>query len=363
MTFAIAAAGTGGHVFPALAVGEALVSAGVDRSEVAFIGGARIEASVFPQAGFPFHQIEVQGLQRGEILANLRIPAILMRARRRAVHILVERKVRAVLGFGNYITVPVALAAQRLSVPLFIHEQNAHAGLANRMVTRLAEASFVSFPNTPQLVRTEFTGNPLRAMFATFDRRALQSEALAHFGLKPDPFTVGVYGGSLGAKAVNDAIVALAAHWEGPPIQLVHLVGSNGAELVGADLTAGAGITRWVRRTFEDRMDLFFAASDLVIARASGSVAEMLATATPSILVPGAFGSSGHQAANAAHAAEVGAAVVVHESELASLPSVVSRLVDEPDRLGAMADAARANSRPSAAATVAARLMEAAHAA
>jgi UDP-N-acetylglucosamine--N-acetylmuramyl-(pentapeptide) pyrophosphoryl-undecaprenol N-acetylglucosamine transferase len=341
-------------------VGEALVAAGVAQEDVAFIGGDRLEARVFPEAGFPFLQIEVQGLQRGEILANLRIPAILVRARRRAIQIVRERKVDAVLGFGNYITVPVAMAARRLAVPLFIHEQNAHAGLANRMVSRWARESFVSFPNTAGLTRPTYTGNPLRAIFTGFDRDGLRSGAQTHFGLVPDRVTIGVYGGSLGAKAINDAVVRMVAEWEGPEIQLVHLVGRNGAELIDAQLKQGERVGVWNRRSFEDRMDLFFAASDLVIARASGSIAEMLATATPSILVPGGFGSSGHQAANAEFAARTGAARVLPEAQLGTLGAVVEALVGEPGRLAAMAAAARSHARPDAAETIAHRLLEAA---
>ncbi|MDH3500021.1 MAG: glycosyltransferase, partial [Acidimicrobiia bacterium] len=189
MTFAIAAAGTGGHVYPGLAVGEALVAAGIRPSDIVCIGGDRLEATVFPDAGFPFEQLGIRGLQRGKLVENLGLPGLLHRARARALAILDERKVKAVLGFGNYITVPVAMAARRRQLALFVHEQNAHPGMANRLASRWAQRSFVSFPDTPQLHRAEFTGNPLRQIFREFDRDKLRPRAIEYYGLRPQRVT------------------------------------------------------------------------------------------------------------------------------------------------------------------------------
>lgn len=359
MKYALAAAGTGGHVYPALAVGEALTAAGIAPSDVVFIGGDRLEASAVPAAGFPFEALEVRGLTRGKVAVNLGIPRMLLRARARAAAILHDEKVRVVLGFGNYITVPVALAARQHQIPFFVHEQNAHPGLANRLVSRWAERAFVSFPDTPQLRRPEFTGNPLRSQFDGFDRAALRPRALARYGLEPDRLTLGVFGGSLGARAINDAVSAMLAAWNGPPLQVVHLVGENrGTESVTGRSTAGV---RREIRSFEDRMDLFYAAVDFVIARAGGGIAEVLATATPAILIPGGFGSGGHQMANADYAARAGAAVVVPETELARLGVVVAEIAVDSDRRLSMATAARRIARPDAAHVIARYLMAAAH--
>ncbi len=358
MTYAIAAAGTGGHIYPALAVGEALTAAGVAPSDVVFIGGDRLEATVFPKAGFPFERLDVWGFQRSRIAANMGIPRMLWRARSRAAAIMYEHKVRVVLGFGNYITVPVALAAASRRVPLFLHEQNAHPGLANRVASRWARASFVSFPDTPQLRRPTFTGNPLRALFHDFDRDRLRPEARARYHLADDRPTLGVFGGSLGARAINQAVVEMLSEWGWPQIQVVHLAGRERYPEV-APKASSTSMT-WTVLDFEDRMDLFYAAVDLVVARAGGGIAEILATGTPAILVPGGFGSGGHQLANARYAAGAGAAVILEEARLSELGSVVGRLIGDRPALGEMRVAARKIARPDAAETIATRLLEAA---
>lgn len=270
-----------------------------------------------------------------------------------------EHKVGVVLGFGNYITVPVAMAARKLDIPLFVHEQNAHPGLANRLASRWAERAFVSFPDTPQLHGPEFTGNPLRSQFDGFDRDVLRSRARERYGFDTDRFTLGVFGGSLGARAINDAVAAMLASWSGPPVQVIHLVGDKGTP-DPAERRSPAAV-RWTVRPFEDRMDLFYAALDLVIARAGGGIAEVLATATPAILIPGGFGSGGHQLANAEYAVEAGAAEIVPEAELSRLTSVVAELAIDPDRRLGMSAAARSIARTDAAHVIARRLMAAAH--
>lgn len=359
MTFAIAAAGTGGHVFPGLAVGEALVDLGVRRDHILFVGGDRLEATVFPDAGYPFLAVEVRGLQRRLTLANLAVPLLVWKARNVIRGEFADRGVSAALGLGNYVTVPFGWAAHAAGIPFFIAEQNAHAGLGNRIAQRWARDAFVSFPATSGLARQTVTGNPIRAQLARFDRAALRQEAVQHYALDPRLPTVGVFGGSLGAGAINDAVSAMVAGWDGPPMQVLHLVGTRNHDEI-ADRQRVTGGAPWRVVGFEPRMELFFAAADLVVARAGGGVAEVTATGSPAILIPGGFGSGGHQEANAAAVAGAGAAVVLAQSELDRLPEVVAGLVADPERRKAMAAAARAYAHPDAARTIATRLMEAA---
>ncbi|CAN5851030.1 undecaprenyldiphospho-muramoylpentapeptide beta-N-acetylglucosaminyltransferase [soil metagenome] len=355
MTFAIAAAGTGGHVFPGLAVGEALVAAGVDRTQVLFVGGDRLEATVYPESGFPFLGVELAGLQRRLSLANLALPAVVARAVASIGSELAARRVAVLLGLGGYVTVPAGLAARRRGTRLAIAEQNADAGLANRFMARLAERVFTAFPSTHGLSAGEWVGNPIRRPLATFERAPIRDAARAGFGLTGDSPVVGVFGGSLGAGAVNAAVASMIETWRGPPVQFLHLAGRGGPEMKAA---ARVSPIRWVVLDFCDEMDHFYAASDLVIARAGGSVAELTATSTPSILVPGGFGSGGHQAANARALAGAGAAVIVTEDEFASLPGVVSSLVTDAERLSAMATACSLLARPRAAESIAEALIE-----
>ncbi len=355
MGFVVAAAGTGGHVYPGLAVAEALVEAGVDRSEILTIGGDRVESTVFPENGFEFLQLELRGLKRSLSPKNLTLPAVVLKARKRVAEELANRNVGAVLGMGGYVTVPVAMAAQRTGTPLIVSEQNAGAGLANRIAARWAERVFVSFPDTIGLPGAEWVGNPVRSSISNFDRASLQAKAWSYYGLDPDVFVLGVFGGSLGARVINEAVAGALHHWDGPPLQVVHLVGRAHSD----DYAEREASVRWVRKGFEGRMDLFFAASDLVLARAGGAVAEISATATPSVLVPGEFGSTGHQAENAAYLENAGAAVVVPESALASLQSVLTHMMSDPARLAAMSQDALEVARPDAAKAIAEAMIEA----
>jgi UDP-N-acetylglucosamine--N-acetylmuramyl-(pentapeptide) pyrophosphoryl-undecaprenol N-acetylglucosamine transferase len=354
MTYAIAAAGTGGHVFPGLAVGEALVALGIPPADVLFVGGGRLEAEVYPAAGFPFTGVELAGLQRRLTLSNLRLPLVVMRAARALRSVFEERKVRSVLGLGGYVTVPAGLAATGAGAALMLSEQNALAGLANRLMARRAVRVFGSFPATRHLPRAEWVGNPVREELARFDRRTLRLPAREGYGLALDRPVVGVVGGSLGAGAINQAVADMLQTPR--PFQVLHLAGTAHAPRFRE--AAAAGANRWEVVGFENQMARFYAASDLVVARSGGAVAELTATATPAVLIPGSFGSAGHQQANAAVLARAGAAVVLAETELRRLGDLIGELVADQGRLAAMASAARSLAKPAAAADVAAALRQ-----
>ena len=213
MTFLIAAAGTGGHVFPGLAVGEALVDRGVARSDVLFVGGNRMEAMVCPEEGFPFLEVDIRGLRRSLSPSNLGLPLVVRRASTRISEAIEQRQIGAVLGMGGYVTIPAGLAARRSGTPLFVSEQNATAGLASRIASRWAARTFGSFPETEGLGRAEWVGNPVRRAFWDFDRARLRPAALERWELDPSLPVVGVFGGSLGSGVINAAISTLLASW------------------------------------------------------------------------------------------------------------------------------------------------------
>jgi UDP-N-acetylglucosamine:LPS N-acetylglucosamine transferase len=358
MSYLIAAAGTGGHVFPGLSVAEALVHRGAGREEVLFVGGDRLESRIYPEAGYPFLQVEMRGLQRQVTPSNLRLPMVVWRARAKIKEAISERRVRVVLGMGGYITIPAAMAAKAAGAVLMNAEQNAEAGLANRVVSRWAERTFGAFPSTGGLPRAEWLGNPVRREFWDFDRTLLRSKAMARYGLRGEGPVLGVLGGSLGARILNTAIAEMVARWQGPEIEVIHLTGPE-APGIGPEPSPPDRVG-WLRIGFETEMDLFYAACDLVVARAGGAVAELTATATPAVLVPGGFGSSGHQGANARFLTSVGAAVTIAEEEIKSLPQEVSSLLADEQRLAAMREAARVIARPKAALSIATAMMEAA---
>ncbi len=358
MSYLIAAAGTGGHVFPGLAVAEALVASGVPRGDVRFIGGDRLEARVYPGEGYPFLQVEIRGLRRELTLTNLTLPLLVLRARKQIREAISEQGVRVVLGMGGYITFPTGMAAASAGVVFMNAEQNAEAGLANRLATRWASRTFAAFPDTKGLPGAEWVGNPVRSAFWDFDRAALRSQALARYRLGGDRPVLGVVGGSLGAKTLNTALSAMVAGWEGPAIDVVHLTGPE-APGIEPGPSVSERVT-WRRIGFEDEMALFYAGCDLVVARAGGAVAELTATATPAILVPGRFGSAGHQQENARSLTAAGAAATVPEGEIGLLPEVVRSLIRDETALSAMRGSAAAIARPKAALDIAAAMMEAA---
>ena len=357
MTFLIAAAGTGGHVFPGLSVAEALIDLDVQRSEILFVGGARLESKVYPEEGFPFLQVELRGLQRSLTVKNLTLPGVVLKARNRIQKAIAELGVRTVLGMGGYVTIPAGMAASRAKVPFFNSEQNAEAGLANRVAARWALKSFGSFPETAGLRGADWVGNPVREPFWSFQRPKRRPEALHRYGLSDDLPVLGVFGGSLGAGAINDAVAGLATTWSGRPMQILHLTGEQHLESLSG-LTPSPEV-EWKRVAFEDSMEMFYAVSDLVIARAGGAVAELTATSTPSILIPGDFGSSGHQAGNAEFLTRSGAAVSITQKNLDTLPQVVDARLFDVGALDRMRDSAARIAKPNAARTIAKAMLEA----
>lgn len=353
MTIVLAAAGTGGHVYPALAVAEALVERGVPRGEVAFFGGERLAAVAVPEAGFPFTGFDLPRLRRAWTIENLQIPRALRRTTRAMATALDRLQAGAVLGMSGYVTVPAAMAARRRDLPFFLQEQNASPGLASRFAARRAVATFLGLPGSSErLSRSRVVGNPLRSSFREFDRAALRAEARARYGLDDGSPTVGILGGSLGAQVLNEAAPAIARAVGDGGGAVVHLTGP------AADMTSmsDGGPVRWRCLAYEDRMELFYAAADLVVARAGAmTVSELAATSTPAVLVP--LESVGQQA-NAAALAEAGGAVVVFQRDRSELPRAVEDLLGDPQRLRAMAASAHGLHRGDAAGEIADALLE-----
>ncbi len=360
MTYAMAAAGTGGHVYPALAVADALVAAGVAAGDIVFFGGDRMEARAVPAAGYDFVPVEMRGLRRSLSPRNLSLPVVVRRARQVIADHLRERHVTVMTVFGGYIAVPAAGAARRAGATLFVQEQNAVPGLANRLVARRAAAAFVGFPDAAaRLPRARLTGNPLRASFARFDRAALAAEARRRYGLPAGPPVLGVLGGSLGARVLNEVTIRLADTLDADRIAIVHLTGRSHLDAVEA--RAARAPTPWAVRAFEDEMTWFYAAVDLVLSRAGAlTISELAATGTPGVVVPYALGTAGHQAANAAALEQAGGVVVMEERDIDRVPAAIEQLLGDPAQLEAMADAARAQGRPDAAEVIAAALRAAA---
>jgi len=357
VTYAIAAAGTGGHVYPAIAVADALVDRGIPTDEIVFFGGDRMEAEAVPAAGYRFVPVKIHGLRRSLSMENLELPGLVWRAAATMTETMAASGTKVVTVFGGYVSGPAAVAAGRAKATLFLHEQNAVPGLANRIISWRAETSFVAFPAAMDRLRhSRLVGNPLRRDLRRFDRRLLRPEARHRYDLPADVPVLGVLGGSLGAQVVNDVVARIADDADADQLAIVHLTGTAHHDTVAAR-AARSGIT-WRTVPFEDAMPMFYAAADLVLARAGAvTVSELAMTATPAVLVPlEAVGQEG----NADYLAHGGGAVVVPEASIDRVPVDVQQLMLDPERRRVMGAAAGALARPEAADVVAAVMAEAA---
>jgi UDP-N-acetylglucosamine--N-acetylmuramyl-(pentapeptide) pyrophosphoryl-undecaprenol N-acetylglucosamine transferase len=336
-------------VVPALAVADALRAEG---ARVVFVGGERAERTLVPAAGYELRTVAVEGLSRTNPLRAARAALRALAAVGAAGRILRELRPGAVLGGGGYVAGPVGLAAALGRVPLVLSEADSHLGLANRLLARWARRVCLAFPIAGREgERYRVTGRPVPP--PATDRAA----ARARFGLGEGEDCVLVFGGSLGARSINDAAVqALAdARW-----RVVHVAGAR-------DFPRLSGRVRGPRYQLLEYLDLpdfgqALLACDLCVARAGGSVFEIAAHGRPAILVPYPHATADHQAENARWMAAHGAAVVVPDGELTAqrLAGEVSALLGDRARLEAMGRASAALARPQAARDIAAEVLAAA---
>ena len=355
----IAAGGTGGHVMPGLALARALQER-APGTTVTFAGTRRgIETRVVRQAGFHLDLLPILPLSRRLSIESAASPFAAGLGTMLAWRLVRERRADVVVGMGGYVTLPVALGAHLAGVPVLLHEQNAVPGLANRLAARVAVTVAVGIPEATDhfpLGRAVPVGNPVRPELARLDRASARAEALHAFGLAPDRRTLLVFGGSQGARRINQALVAATELWPDPwQLQILHACGRRDEAAVREAWTAARPDARGllVRVVpFIERMDLAYAAADLALTRSGAiTVAELTATGTPAVLVPLPYATAGHQAANAQALARGGGAVVVNDAELdgQALVGAVAPLLADPERLARMAERMREMARPTAA--------------
>lgn len=337
MRVLLAGGGTAGHTSPLLATADALRRL-VPEAEITCLGTPRgLENRVVPEAGYPLELIPPVPLPRSVSADLFRVPGRLRTAVRETMAIFDRVQPDVVVGYGGYVSMPAYLAARRRKLPLVVHEQNALPGLANKVGARVASRVAVSFPDTP-LPKAEFVGLPIRRMISTLDRPALRAEARRSFGLDPDRPTLLVTGGSQGARKLNQSIASAAHALADAGVQVLHVVGPQGeAEPASSDVP-------YVVVPFVDRMDLAYAAADLVVCRAgASSVTEAAAVGLPAVFVPLPIGN-GEQAHNARPIVDAGGALLIDDSALTAewVAGTVPALATDPDRLAAMSSAASA---------------------
>lgn len=328
---------------PALAVADALRARG---AEVVFVGGERAEAELVPAAGYEFHRLRVAGLDRRNPLRAARALLRAAAAVVRSLRLLRALRADAVIGGGGYVAGPVGLAAVLLRIPLVLTEADSHLGMANRLLAPFAARVFLAFAIPGREGRKyRVVGRPVPADTLNADREA----ARARWGIRPDETCVLVFGGSLGARTINEA--ALAAFSPLAPCAVLHACGRRDYDELRRRLDAAGGPPHYRLEPYITPFGDALAAADLAVARAGGSVFELAAAGLPSILVPYPHATADHQAGNARWMAEGGAAVVVPDAELDGprLAREVAALLASPERMGAMRRAALSLARPDAA--------------
>ncbi len=331
---------------PSLAVAEALERRG---ALVTFAGSPdRIEAQLVPEAGYELDTFRISGMPRRPSLALVRALLLVARAPRACGRILAEREPDVVLGGGGYVAGPMVYAASRRRIPTALLEADAHLGLANRLAAPFARRVFLSFPidglDSPKY---RVTGRPIPAR----SRPVPQAEARRVFGLPEVGPVLLVFGGSLGARLLNElAIDAFGA--TGPAV--LHLCGTRDYDELRPRITR----SDYRLFAFTQEFGAALGASDVVLARAGGSVWELAAAGKPAVLVPGLFATADHQTKNARYFARSGGAIVVPESEAGGAPELIRSLLDDPRRLAEMSKAMLQLARPNAAEEVAEELLE-----
>ena len=307
----------------------------------------RIEARLVPEAGYELDTFRISGLPRRPSLRLLRALVLAGRAPRACARILKARRPDVVLGGGGYVAGPMVYAAARRRIPAALMEADAHLGLANRLAAPFARRVFLSFPiDGRNGTKFRVTGRPIPAR----SRAAPQAEARRLFGLPDVGPVLLVFGGSLGARVLNEiAVEAFGAAGSA----VLHLSGTRDYE----ELRVGVTRPDYRLFAFTEEFGAALGASDLALARAGGSVWELAAAGKPAILVPGLFATGDHQTKNARYFERGGGAIVVPESELGRAPELIRSLLDDARRLGDMSAAMLRLARPNAADEIAEELV------
>lgn len=353
MVVVLSGGGTAGHINPALALAEELGKRG---AEVYFAGTPEgLEARLVPEAGLPYQALEASGFNRRHPLSLFKGVFKIERSTKRAKRWFAEIEPDVVVGFGGYVSIPVAHAAEQMGIPVVIHEQNSVMGLANRYLAKKATAICLTYGHAAASLgpaaakRVELTGNPVRAQVLG----ATRAEGRRLLGVPEDAELLLVFGGSLGARHINEAVIGLKDELLArPSLHVVQVSGPKELDAVTEQLALSPEeAERWQVMGYLDQMGAALAAADAVVARAGAtSLAEISARAVPALLVPFPYATGDHQTTNARAYVEAGCAAMLADADLTdesgkpteAFRQAVLGLVDDAGLRAAMADAARA---------------------
>ncbi len=346
MHVVLAGGGTAGHIEPALALADALRRQDPAVGITALGTERGLETRLVPERGYELGLIPAVPLPRKPTPELITVPGRLRGTIKAAEQILESAKADCVVGFGGYVALPGYLAAKRLGIPIVVHEANARPGLANKIGSRYTQFVAVSTPDS-KLRHARYIGIPLRRSIATLDRTAARPEARAAFGLDPNLPTLLVSGGSQGARRLNEMVQAVVPQLQRSGIQILHAVGPRN-ELPQVDHMPG--MPPYVPVPYVDRMDLAYAAADMMLCRAGAmTVAELSAVGLPAAYVPLPVGN-GEQRLNAQPLVKAGGGLLVDDAELTAewIREHVLPVLSDPHRLHSMARAAAEFGRPDA---------------
>ena len=312
----ISGGGTGGHIFPAIAIANAIKKARPD-TEFLFVGAlGRMEMTKVPEAGYEIVGLPIMGLQRKLTLKNLKFPLMLMKSAAKAKKIVKEFKPDIAIGVGGYASGPLLRAANKAKIPTILQEQNSFAGLTNKILGKQANKICVAYAGMDAFFPSEkiiLTGNPVRSEVIKLEGK--KERALEFFNLNSNKKTLLVVGGSLGAWSVNEAVEKSLDAWEKAGIQVVW---QTGKLFYDRAVKAAEGKESWLKVTeFIKRMDLGYAIADLVVSRAGAlAVSELCLVKKPSIFVPLPSAAEDHQTKNAKVLTTLSAAVLVPDARV-----------------------------------------------
>jgi UDP-N-acetylglucosamine--N-acetylmuramyl-(pentapeptide) pyrophosphoryl-undecaprenol N-acetylglucosamine transferase len=326
----IAGGGTGGHIFPAIAIANALMKA-APGMEILFIGAkGKMEMEKVPQAGFKIKGIDIAGFNRSSLIKNIGLPWKIVKSFIQVKGIISSFKPDAVIGVGGYSSFPVLRYAQLRKIPTFIHESNSFAGKSNMLLGKKATWIFAASDGMEKFFPPDkiiLTGNPVRSDIV--NNSVTREEAIRFFGLDPSKKTVLSIGGSLGAKGINEAIDMNLETFERDGIQLIWQTGKTFGDKAKEHAKGRNNI--WVN-DFITQMNMAFSAADIVVSRSGAmSIAELCVTAKPAIFVPFPFASENHQTANALNLELKNAGIMIKDQEAKDklVPALISLVQDE----------------------------------
>ncbi|MBU7599559.1 undecaprenyldiphospho-muramoylpentapeptide beta-N-acetylglucosaminyltransferase [Streptomyces sp. XM4193] len=346
MHVVLAGGGTAGHIEPALALADALRRQDPTVGITALGTERGLETRLVPERGYELELIPAVPLPRKPTAELITVPGRLRGTIKAAEQVLERAKADCVVGFGGYVALPGYLAAKRLGVPIVVHEANARPGLANKIGSRYTKHVAVATPDS-KLRHARYIGIPLRRSVATLDREARRAEARAAFGLDANLPTLLVTGGSQGARRLNEVVETIAPALQRSGVQVLHAVGPKN-ELPQPDNMPG--MPPYVPVPYLDRMDLAYAAADMMLCRAGAmTVAELSAVGLPAAYVPLPIGN-GEQRLNAQPVVKAGGGLLVDDAELTPewIQQNVLPVLTNPHRLHEMAGAAAEFGRPDA---------------